>query len=112
MGPLHVRVWPLISSALLVGFNVLLLLGFRGIVTSSYVDDAKLGALSLLSISIMLCSIGFPITAIAGLYVAYRERSKPMKRMKYWYSVLVGVALVAVAVYYGYWGLIGLRLWA
>jgi len=32
--------------------------------------------------------------------------------MAYWHSVLVATAMAAVAVYMGYWGLIGLRLWA
>jgi len=35
-----------------------------------------------------------------------------MNRMAYWHSVLVALAMVAVAVYYGYWGLLGIRLWA
>jgi hypothetical protein len=35
-----------------------------------------------------------------------------MSRVVYWHSALVTSALVAVAVYYAYWGLIGLRLWA
>jgi hypothetical protein len=35
-----------------------------------------------------------------------------MKRQTYWHSVLVGLGAVAVAIYYAYWGLIGLRLWA
>ena len=34
-----------------------------------------------------------------------------MNRMAYWHSVLVAAAMAAVAIYMGYWGLIGLRLW-
>jgi hypothetical protein len=76
------------------------------------VDDINVGVPSLLTVSIMFCSAAFPFAAAAGLYVAYHERSAPMKRLAYWHSVLVGVAVAAVAVYYAYWGLIGLRLWA
>jgi len=32
--------------------------------------------------------------------------------VSYWHSVLVATAMIANAIYYGYWGLIGLRLWA
>ena len=39
-------------------------------------------------------------------------RTAAMNRIAYWRSVLVTLAAVAVAVYYGYWGLNGLRLWA
>jgi hypothetical protein len=52
------------------------------------------------------------LAALAGLVVAYRERKAPMNRGAYWHSVLVGMAVTAVAIYYGYWGLVGLRLWA
>jgi hypothetical protein len=35
-----------------------------------------------------------------------------MKRHVYWYSTLLATAVAATAIYYGYWGLVGLRLWA
>lgn len=111
-GPLPVRVWPLVSAVLLVSFDVLLLACFRGMITSTYIDDVSLGVLSVHTMSIMLCSLGFPLAAAMGLYVAYRERATPMRRVAYWHSVLVGIAMAATAVYFGYWGLIGLRLWA
>jgi hypothetical protein len=111
-GPLSVRVWPLIGSGALATFAILLVISFWGIITSTYIDDVKTGVPSLFTISLMLCSVVFPLAAIAGLYVAWRERSAPMKRGTYWHSVLVGLALIGTAIYFGYWGLIGLRLWA
>ena len=110
-GPLSVRVWPLTGSVLLVLFDVLLVLCFRGLLTLSYIDDVSIGAPTIHTVSIMLCSIAFPVAAAAGLYIAWRKRSEVMNRVKYWYSILVGLALAATAIYYGYWGLIGLRLW-
>ncbi len=59
----------------------------------------------------MLSSIAFALTAAASLVVVYRQRSAPMKRRSYWHSALIAVAVAAVAVYLGYWGLVGLRLW-
>jgi len=112
-GPLSVRVMPLVSTVLLMAFDGLLAFGFRGLITARSVDDLSiLGVPSLLTVSLMLVSIAFPLAAVASLYVMYRERSATMNRMAYWHSVLVALAMVAVAVYYGYWGLLGIRLWA
>ena len=104
---------PLVSTVLLMAFDGLLAFGFRGLITARSVDDLFiLGVPSSLTVSLMLVSIAFPLAAVASLYVMYRERSATMNRMAYWHSVLVALAMVAVAVYYGYWGLLGIRLWA
>jgi len=110
--PVSVRAWAAAGAALLVTFDLLILWAFRGIVTFRYFPDVSLGTLNPLTAGIMLTSLTFPLVAMVGLYVAWRERTVPMKRWAYWHSVLVGIAAVAVAVYYAYWGLIGLRLWA
>jgi CubicO group peptidase (beta-lactamase class C family) len=110
-GPLSLRFWPLASAALLVVFDLLLAYGFRGVLVFSYFDDLNLGGPNFLTVSIMLASIAFPLAAAMGLFVAYRSRNSPMKRPVYWYCILVTTAVIASAVYYGYWGLIGLRLW-
>jgi CubicO group peptidase (beta-lactamase class C family) len=110
-GPLSVRFWPLASAALLVVFDLLLVYGFRDFIAYFCFDDFNLGAPNFLTVSIMLASIAFPLAAVMGLYVAYRKRNAPMKRRVYWYCILVATAVVVSAVYYGYWGLIGLRLW-
>ncbi len=111
-GPLSVRFLPLVSAALLAAFAVLLFCGFRGIVSGRYIDDASLGTPNLHSVSLWLASLGFPLAAAASLYVVWRERHTPMKRVVYWFSVLVTLTMAAAAVYHGWWGLIGLRLWA
>ena len=103
-GPLSVRVMPLLST-LSMG-------AFLGLFFICRNDIWTLGVCSWATVGIMLSSIAFALTAAASLYVVYRERSTPMNRMAYWHSVLVASAVAAVAVYYGYWGLIGLRLWA
>jgi hypothetical protein len=75
-------------------------------------DVWTLGSRSWVSVLIFLSSIAFPLTAAASLYAVYRARSATMNRLVYWQSVLVAVAVAAIAVYLGYWGFIGLRLWA
>jgi hypothetical protein len=110
--PVLVRAWAAASAALLVTFDLLILWAFRGVATSRYFPDVSLGTFNSLTAGIMLTSLTFPLVAMVGLYVAWRERNTPMKRQTYWHSVLVGLGAVAVAIYYAYWGLIGLRLWA
>jgi hypothetical protein len=110
--PVLVRAWAAATAALLVTFDLLMLWAFRGIVTSKYFPDVNIGTVNPLTAGIMFTSLTFPLVAVAGLYVAWRERNTPMKRQTYWHSVLVGLGAVAVAIYYAYWGLIGLRLWA
>jgi len=59
----------------------------------------------------MLSSIAFALATAASLYVLYRERTAAMNRAVYWHSLAVTGGLLGVAIYYGYWGLIGVRLW-
>ncbi len=110
-GPLSLRVWSLLAATLLVAFDLLLGSGLRGLVSGTYIDDISLGVCTCLTVSIMLSSLAFPVAAAAALFLAYRHRTAPMNRLAYWHSVLVATAVAGVGVYYGYWGLIGLRLW-
>jgi CubicO group peptidase (beta-lactamase class C family) len=102
-GPLSVRVMPLLST-LSMG-------AFLGLFYFNREDLWTLGVPSLVSVGIMLSSLAFALTAATSLYVVYRARHVAMNRVAYWHSVLVAVAVAADAVYLGYWGLIGLRLW-
>jgi CubicO group peptidase (beta-lactamase class C family) len=111
-GPLLVRVLPVLSAVLHVTFILLIIRAFLGVITCTYIDDVSVGTPSKLTVSIMLASLAFPLAAVASLYVCYRERHTPMKRHVFWYSFLMATAVTAAGIYYGYWGLIGLRLWA
>jgi len=110
--PVLVRAWAAAGAALLVTFDLLILWAFRGVVGSRYFPDVSVGTVNPLTVGIMLTSLAFPLVAVAGLFVAWRERHTPMKRQIYWQSVLVGLAVLAAAIYYACWGLLGLRLWA
>jgi CubicO group peptidase (beta-lactamase class C family) len=112
-GPLSVRVMPLLGAAFLIVFDVALAIGLRGMITRNEVDDlTPLGTPSALAITVMLSSIAFALATVASLYVLYRERTAAMNRVVYWHSLAVTGGLLGVAIYYGYWGLIGVRLWA
>ncbi len=102
--PWSVRAMPLLG-ALFLG-------SFFGLFYFNREDLMPLGNCCAVSTAIMLSSMAFALTAAASLYLVYRHRRTPMSRIVYWQSVLVAVALSSVAAYMGYWGLIGLRLWA
>jgi CubicO group peptidase (beta-lactamase class C family) len=103
-GPLSVRRMPLLST---ISFGLMF-----GLFAMKLGESWTLGTCSWVTMGIMLSSIAFPLLAAASLYVVYRERRTPMNRFAYWHSVLVAMAVSGVAIYMGYWGLIGLRLWA
>jgi hypothetical protein len=103
-GPLSVRILPLAGVVLLMGFLVLL--------WNSLGDITTIGLRTPVTIGVMILSLAFPAAAVAGLGAAIRYRSAPMNRIAYWHSVLVAIAMAVVAAYLGYWGWIGMRLWA
>jgi hypothetical protein len=103
-GPLSVRTLPMLSSILLVLYF--------GLFWEALQDPGEAGVPCLLTISILVLSVAFPLTTAASLYFIFRERSAPMNRAVYWHSILVAVAMAVATGYLGYWGLLGLRLWA
>ena len=102
--PRSVRVLRLLS--------IIFLTIFFGLFVIKRNDVWTLGTFSWVSVGIFLSSIAFPLAAAASLYAVFRARSAAINRIVYWQSVLVAIAVAAIAVYFGYWGLIGLRLWA
>jgi hypothetical protein len=103
-GPLSLRMMPLLSTLFFGAFWGLIFFNRQHLWT--------LGVCCAVSIAIMILSIAFALSAAASLYLVVRHRHTPMKRTVYWRSVLAAVGVSTAAAYMGYWGLIGLRLWA
>jgi CubicO group peptidase (beta-lactamase class C family) len=103
VAPRSVRVLRLLS--------IVFLMIFGGLFVIERNDIWALGSRSWASVGILLSSIAFPLTAVASLYAVFRARSTAMNRIIYWQSVLIAAAVATIAIYLGYWGLIGLRLW-
>ena len=61
---------------------------------------------------IVLLTALLPVPSVKARDLVYRHRRTPMSRFAYVRSVLVAVGVSMAAVYLGYWGLIGTRLWA
>jgi hypothetical protein len=64
------------------------------------------------TLAIFLLSIVFPLLSIAALAVSARSGRFQMNRGVQIHSLLVAIACVGVSGYLGYWGLIGVRVWA
>jgi CubicO group peptidase (beta-lactamase class C family) len=111
-GPMAIRVLPFLSAGLLVLFDGLLVVSLFETLSGSVTDISGLGVPSLLTVSIMLTSMAFPLAAVVSLFIVISKRHAPMNRITYWHSVFIAAAMAAVALYYAYWGLIGLCLWA
>jgi hypothetical protein len=109
--PMAIRVLPFLSAVSLLLFDGLLVIALFGTRLGFLMNDPNFGTPSLFTVTILLSSLAFPLAAVGSLYIVFRERHTPMSRVTYWHSVCIATAMAAVAVYYGYWGLIGLRLW-
>ncbi len=101
-----------LSAVLLVSFDVLLAAGLLGRITVTYIDDISWGTCSTVNVILFLLSITFPAAAAASLWAVYRARKATINRLVYHYLALCLIAMAIVAVYYSYWGFLGLRLWA
>ena len=103
-GPLSLRLMPFLST-----FFFGALFGFMFLSRENFF---ALGTYCAASVGIMLSSIAFALTAAASLYLVARHWRTPMSRFAWWRRAIVAVAVCTAAVYMGYWGWIGIRLWA
>lgn len=76
--------WPLVSTLALVGFVVVLLVGFAD-------GIQRLGHVTAYSVGQMLLSVVFAATSIWGLSAVLRARRVPLNRAVWWHSLLVAV---------------------
>lgn len=102
---LHVRVLPLLAAlSFLAVLFVVKLVGEDTIM--------RLGHRTFYSLGICLGTWAFAGFSIASLWAALRVERRGMNRGAYIHSLIVAICFVAVTLYLGYWGVIGLRTWA
>ncbi len=102
---MRVRVWPLLASLSIIGFVVTFSIGMRN-------PFETLGEPTLLSLSIMLTSVLFAVFAIAGTWTAWNYRDAEMNRVNYWHSAASSATHLLVAMYFAWFGVIGIMTWA
>jgi CubicO group peptidase (beta-lactamase class C family) len=104
----RIRVWPLLAGASIVAFVTLFSMGM----SSTSTIFTTLGKPTAISISIMLATLAFAVFAVLGAWTAFRERGAAMNRVNYWYCSVSSALHLIVALYLGWFGIIGIQTWA
>jgi CubicO group peptidase (beta-lactamase class C family) len=71
-----------------------------------------LGQIDAVTVAILVMSILFPVLSLFSLLVALRSFKFEMNRAVRIHSLVVAVACCGITWFFGYWGLIGVRIWA
>lgn len=101
----RIRVWPLLA-----GVSIAACVGFFIMGMSD--PFQQLGKPSAISVGIMLSTVLFALFAALGVSTAIRERHTSMNRVNYWHSSIASYLHTIVAVYFFWFGVIGLMTWA
>ncbi len=101
----RIRVWPLLAGASIAAFIGFFVLGMSD-------PFQQLGKPSAIAVGIMLSTILFALFAALGVSAAIRERHTSMNRVNYWHSSIASFLHAIVAVYFLWFGVIGLMTWA
>lgn len=72
----------------------------------------EFGMLTVLNVIFFVSTLIFAGLSTLSLLTAYRSFYKPVKMAARVYAVLLSSACFGMTLYLGYWGVIGLRLWA
>lgn len=99
---IKVRLWPVISSLLIVT-TILIFIS---------ISIESLGTVSLGSMSITICTIGFALFSVWSLITVIKERTAKLNRLAYWYSAVLSVLHVVVTSYLMWHGVIGIQTWS
>jgi CubicO group peptidase (beta-lactamase class C family) len=101
---LRVRTVPLLAVLALATAVVLLMASQRDFIRA-------FGNTTVRSVAVYLLTWLFTMLSVSGLLVAVPAFWWPVRRGVVIHSLLVSVANVAMTLYLGYWGIIGLRTW-
>lgn len=102
---LRLRLWPLLATLSLTLFASLMTIGAAD-------PFALLGEPGFVSVGIMLSSLAFLIFALIGVYAVIRAKSTAMNQVNYWYCCLASTTNLLVALYSGWFGVIGMMTWS
>ena len=72
----------------------------------------ELGKMTIPNVVFYLSTLLFAALSIINLFITYRSFYKPVKTAARIYAVVLAAACFGMTLYLGYWGLIGLKLWA
>ena len=99
------RFWPLLAVLSLMAFVAIFITASNDLID-------RLGNLTVWSASLWAVTLVFALAALASFFVALRRPEEGVRRGVQRFSLIVSLALMIVAAYLAYWGIIGLRTWA
>jgi hypothetical protein len=100
-----IRLWPLIAAlSLATSIGIMALAGSDAI--------NRLGNLTIWSFGLYLCTLIFAGASLASAGALWLARKQPVRKNVRWFSIAVTTALLIVTIYFAWWGIIGIRLWA
>lgn len=102
---MRIRVWPLLAGLSIAAFIGLFSVGMSD-------PFQQLGTPSATAVGIMVSTLLFALFAALGVSTAIRERRTVMNRVNYWHSSIASYLHGIVAIYFLWFGVIGLMTWA
>jgi len=100
-----VRLWPLLAT-------VFILIAFITLQVSALDPIMLLSNQNGLTITTMLCTIGFAATSLWSVWIIIKHRAAELNQAAYWFSALSAVVNLIVTLYLYSHGVIGIQKWA
>jgi len=101
---IRIRLWPLIASLFFIVSVILFQVGMGATLV-------HFGGPGLVSISLMIATIGFGLASVWSVVCVIKERNVDMNKLAYWYSAVLSVLHLLIAFYLLWFNAIGIRVW-
>jgi CubicO group peptidase (beta-lactamase class C family) len=102
---LRIRLVPLLAV-------VLILFSFTLVGMQVNQSIAYIGQKTFANIFFYFSTWLFAVLSFSSLFFSIKSFKKPVKPAARLYALVLSIACVGITVYWGYWGIIGLKLWA
>jgi hypothetical protein len=98
------RLWPLISGWVFIGFLISMSLG--GLFLQAY------GSISILSLMVFLFSVAYPVITVFSVFKFFTYQYNSVSKWIVIYSVFYAGLNLLMAIHLAYYGLFALKTWA
>lgn len=99
-----IRIWPLLTSLVLLGSIICLSM------VGLFMQAAA--SVSVLSITVYLLSIAYPLFALVSAAVLFKHRNQAISKWIYGYALIYTCLHLLMAAHLAYFGIFALKLWA
>jgi hypothetical protein len=102
---ISVRAMPVLATLSIVGTQLSVILAGEDMIQ-------RFGRITPWSVGFLVSTLALAVFAVLGLVLALRCRNRPIRRLVWWHAFAASLVLTIVALYLGYWGIVGFRPWA